>query len=79
MKHRISLSTAIGDPQIAPNRHIYSDTLFTNIDAVQRNLSHTKGADPTYSNLFAVRILVLQHLYNLADDVLECQLIDYRS
>ena len=39
----------------------------------------TKGVRPPYATLLMVKILVLQQLYNLADDALEYQLLDRRS
>lgn len=49
------------------------------VEVVATRPSRAKGRRPPYSTLFIVKLLVLQQLYNLADDALEYQLLDRRS
>jgi IS5 family transposase len=88
MKPRISLfaeheredrRTKIGDPLVGLTNHVDFDALAASIDAAAPRPSRAKGGRPPYSTLLMVKILVLQQLYNLADDALEYQLLDRRS
>ncbi|WGG52070.1 transposase [Rugamonas sp. DEMB1] len=55
------------------------DALAASIDAAAPRPSRAKGGRPPYPTVLMVKILVLQQLYNLADDALEYQLLDRRS
>lgn len=88
MKPRISLfaeheretrRTLIGDPLVGLTKHVDFEALAASIDAAAPRPSRAKGGRPPYSTLLMVKILVLQQLYNLADDALEYQLLDRRS
>lgn len=88
MKPRISLfaeheretrRTSIGDPLVGLTKHVDFEALAASIDAAAPRPSRAKGGRPPYSTLLMVKILVLQQLYNLADDALEYQLLDRRS
>ena len=88
MKPRISLfaehecetrRASIGDPLVGLTKHVDFEALATSIDAAAPRPSRAKGGRPPYSTVLMVKILVLQQLYNLADDALEYQLLDRRS
>ncbi|MBJ7309585.1 transposase [Rugamonas sp. CCM 8940] len=83
MKTRISLfaehERKIGDPLVDLTKHVDSETLAADIDATAPRLSRAKGGCPLYPTVLMAKILVLQQLYNLADDKLEYQLLDRRS
>src|SRR5471030_894020 len=88
MKPRVSLfaeheredrRTKIGDPLIGLSKHVDFEALAAGIDAAAPRPSRAKGGRPPYSTELMVKILVLQQLYNLADDALEYQLLDRRS
>nr|WP_233411084.1 transposase [Rugamonas sp. CCM 8940] len=88
MKPRISLfaeheredrRTRIGDPLVGLTKHVDFDALAASIDAAAPRPSRAKGGRPPYPTVLMVKILVLQQLYNLADDALEYQLLDRRS
>ena len=88
MKPRISLfaeheredrRSKIGDPLVGLTKHVDFDALAASIDAAAPRPSRAKGGRPPYSTVLMVKILVLQQLYNLADDALEYQLLDRRS
>src|SRR5476649_2541508 len=88
MKPRISLfaeheredrRTKIGDPLIGLTKHVDFEALAAGIDEAAPRPSRTKGGRPPYPTVLMVKILVLQQLYNLADDALEYQLLDRRS
>ena len=55
------------------------EALASGIDAAAPRPSGAKGGRPPYPTVVMVKILVLQQLYNLADDPLEYQLLDRRS
>ena len=85
MKPRISLfaeyeredrRTKIGDPLVGLNKHVDFEALAASIDAAEPRPSRAKGGRPPYATVLMVKILVLQQLYNLADDALEYQLLD---
>lgn len=88
MKPRISLfaeheretrRTSIGDPLVGLTKHVDFEALAATIDSAAPRPSRAKGGRPPYSTVLMVKILVLQQLYNLADDALEYQLLDRRS
>jgi transposase len=57
----------------------FFEALAASIDAAAPRPSRAKGGRPPYPTVLMVKILVLQQLYNLADDALEYQLLDRRS
>src|SRR5476651_1092215 len=71
--------TKIGDPLIGLTKHVDFEALAAGIDEAAPRPSRTKGGRPPYPTVLMVKILVLQQLYNLADDALEYQLLDRRS
>ena len=88
MKPRISMfaeheredrRSTIGDPLVGLTKHVDFEALAASVDAAAPRPSRTKGVRPPYATLLMVKILVLQQLYNLADDALEYQLLDRRS
>lgn len=88
MKPRISLfaeqeredrRAKIGDPLVGLAEHVDFEALAERIDAAAPRPSRAKGGRPPYPTVLMVKILVLQQLYNLADDALEYQLLDRRS
>lgn len=88
MKPRISLfaeqeredrRAKIGDPLVGLAEHVDFEALAARIDAAAPRPSRAKGGRPPYPTVLMIKILVLQQLYNLADDALEYQLLDRRS
>ncbi len=88
MKPRISLfaeqeredrRAKLGDPLEGLAVHVDFETLAARIDAAAPRPSRAKGGRPPYPTVLMIKILVLQQLYNLADDALEYQLLDRRS
>jgi IS5 family transposase len=71
--------TSIGDPLVGLTKHVDFDALAASIDSAAPRPSRAKGGRPPYPTALMVKILVLQQLYNLADDALEYQLLDRRS
>ena len=71
--------TTIGDPLVGLTKHVDFEALAASIDAAAPRPSRAKGGRPPYPTVLMVKILVLQQLYNLADDALEYQLLDRRS
>jgi IS5 family transposase len=71
--------TKIGDPLVGLTNHVDFEALALSIDAAAPRPSRTKGGRPPYQTMLMVKILVLQQLYNLADDALEYQLLDRPS
>ena len=69
----------IGDPLIGMSAHIDFVALAAGIDTALPRPSRAKGGRPPYPTVLMIKILVLQQLYNLADDALEYQLLDRRS
>ena len=61
----------IGDPLVGLTKHVDFEALAASIDAAAPRPSRAKGGRPPYLTLLMVKILVLQQLYNLADDALE--------
>nr|GEU28667.1 hypothetical protein [Tanacetum cinerariifolium] len=66
----------IGNPLIGLTKHVDFEALAAGIDAAA---PRPKGGRPPYSAELMVKILVLEQLYNLADDALKYQLLDRRS
>lgn len=88
MKPRISLfaeqeredrCAKLGDPLVGLAEHVDFEALATRIDAAVPRPSRANGGRPPYPTVLMIKILVLQKLYNLADDALEYQLLDRRS
>jgi IS5 family transposase len=88
MKPRISLfaeherenrRAKLGDPLVGLAKYVDFEALAATIDEAAPRPSRSKGARPPYPTLLVIKILVLQQLYNLADDALEYQLLDRRS
>lgn len=69
----------LGDPLTGLTRHVDFDALGAKVDEALPRLSRAKGGRPPYPTALMVKILVLQQLYNLADDALEYQWLDRRS
>jgi IS5 family transposase len=59
--------------------HVDFEALATCIDAAAPRPLRAKGGRPPYPTVLMINILVLQQLYNLADDALEYPLLDRRS
>jgi IS5 family transposase len=60
-------------------KHVDFEALAASVDEAAPRPSRAKGGRPPYPTLLMIKILVLQQLYNLADDALEYQLLDRRS
>src|SRR5476649_1651165 len=73
------MNAKIGDPLVGLTKHVDFEALAASIDAAAPKPSRAKGGRPPYPTVLTVKILVLQQLYNLADDALEYQLLDRRS
>ncbi len=71
--------TKIGDPLVGLTKHVDFEALAGGIDATVPRPSRAAGGRPPYPTVLMVKILVLQPLYNQADDALEYQLLDRRS
>ena len=69
----------LGDPLIGLSKHVDFVALAAAIDIAAPRPSRAKGGRPPYPTTLMIKILVLQQLYNLADDALEYQLLDRRS
>lgn len=69
----------LGDPLVGLAEHVDFEALAAHIDAAAPRPSRAKGGRPPYPTVLTIKILVLQQLYNLADDALEYQLLDRRS
>jgi transposase len=88
MKPRISLfaeqeredrRSKLGDPLVGLAEHVDFEALGSRIDTAAPRPSRANGGRPPYPTVLMIKILVLQQLYNLADDALEYQLLDRRS
>jgi len=88
MKPRISLfaeqeregrRAKLGDPLVGLAEHVDFEVLAARIDVAASRPSRARGGRPPYPTVLMIKILVLQQLYNLADDALEYQLLDRRS
>ncbi|NMM28358.1 MAG: IS5 family transposase [Glaciimonas sp.] len=69
----------LGDPLFGLTQHVDFTALAADIDTALPRPSRAKGGRPPYPTALMTKILVLQQLYNLADDALEYQLLDRRS
>ena len=69
----------LGDPLVGLSKHVDFGALADEIDTALPRPSRAKGGRPPYPTVLMTKILVLQQLYNLADDALEYQLLDRRS
>lgn len=85
MKPRISLfaeperetrRTSMGNPLIGLTKYVDFEPLTVTIDAAAPRPSRARGGRPPYPTVLMAKILVLQQLYNLADDALEYPLLD---
>lgn len=68
-----------GDLLSTLDKHVSFAALATEIDRIAPRPSCKQGGRPPYPTELMVRILVLQHLYNLSDEALEYQLLDRLS
>jgi transposase, IS5 family len=69
----------LGDPLAGLIKHVDFAALAATVDIAAPRPSRAKGGRPPYPTTLMIKILVLQQLYNLADDALEYQLLDRRS
>ena len=69
----------LGDPMQIIIRHIDFDHLTQVLDELLPRGDPTKGGRPPYPTEVMVRILILEHLYNLSDEQMEYQLLDRMS
>lgn len=69
----------MGDPLAVLERHIDFAAIAEEVDAAAPRPSQERGGRPPYPTEVMVRILALKHLYNLADEALEFQLLDRLS
>ncbi len=69
----------MGDPLLGLSEHVDFVALAASVDTASPRPSRAKGGRPPYPTVLMIKILVLQQLYNLADDALEYQLLDRRS
>ena len=68
-----------GDLLSTLNQHVNFVALVAEIDHIAPRPSDKRGGRPPYPTELMVRVLVLQHLYNLSDEALEYQLLDRLS
>ena len=68
-----------GDLLFTLNQHVNFVALAVEIDHIAPRPSDKRGGRPPYPTELMVRVLVLQHLYNLSDEALEYQLLDRLS
>jgi hypothetical protein len=64
------------DPLVRLAEHVAFKALAAGSDAAAPRSSRAKGSRPSYPTVLMIRILVLQQLYNPADDALKYQLLD---
>ena len=69
----------LGDPLVGLSKHVDFSALADEINTALPRPSGAKGGRPPYPTVLMTKILILQPLYNLADDALEYQLLDRRS
>ena len=69
----------LGDPLVGLSKHVDFSALADEIDTALPRPSRAKSGRPPYPTVLMTKILILQQLYNLADDALEYQLLDRRS
>ncbi|WP_025918126.1 IS5 family transposase [Herminiimonas sp. CN] len=60
----------MGDPLLGLSGHVDFAALAAGIDTASPRPSRAKGGRPPYPTVLMIEILVLQRLYNLADDAL---------
>ena len=70
--------TKLGDPLVGLSKHVDFEALAASVDEAAPRPSRDKGGRPPYPTLLMIKILVLQQLYNLADDAMEYQLLGKR-
>jgi transposase, IS5 family len=68
-----------GDLLSMLEKHVSFSALAAEIDRIAPRPSSKQGGRPPYPTDLMVRVLVLQHLYNLSDEALEYQLLDRLS
>lgn len=68
-----------GDPLQVLNKHIDFAALAKAVDAKLVIGDSGRGGRPPYPTELMIRLLVLQQLYDLSDDALECQVLDRSS
>jgi len=66
----------MGGPLAVLERRIDFGAIAEEVDAAAPRPSQERGGRPPYPTEVMVRILALKHLYNLADEALEFQLLD---
>jgi IS5 family transposase len=64
----------LSDPLVGLSKHVDFGALADEIDMALPRPSRAKGGRPPYPTVLMTKILILQQLYNLADDALEYQL-----
>ena len=69
----------LGDPLVGLSKHVDFAALADEIDTALPRPSRAKGGRPPYPTVLMTKILILQQLYDLADDALEYQPLDRRS
>jgi len=69
----------LGDPLLVLDRHIDFAALAADVDRVAPRLMSPQGGRPPYPTQLMVRLLVLQQLFNLADEQVERQVLDRLS
>lgn len=60
-----------GDPLVGLSKHVDFAALANEIDIALPRPSRAKGSRPPFATALMTKILILQQLYNLADDALE--------
>jgi len=66
----------LGDPLTALETHIDFSAIAARVDAVAPRPSRERGGRPPYPTELMVRVLVVQHLFNLSDERLEYHILD---
>lgn len=69
----------LGDPRVGLSKHVDFCALADEIDVALPRPSRAKGGRPPYPTVLMTKILILQQLYILADDAVECPLLDRGS
>jgi IS5 family transposase len=78
-EERGSRRSRLGDPLVGLSKHVDFGAFGDEIDTALPRPSRAKGGRPPYATVLMTKILILQRLYNLADDALEYQLLDRPS